>query len=442
MFGPSVVWKVMLGAALLGAASGFIGTFAVLRRRALVGDMLAHAALPGICLAFLLVGSRELFSLSLGALATGLLGVVCVAAIARWTRTSQDAAIGIVLSTFFGAGIVLLTVIQSNPTGHQAGIDTYLFGEIASLQSRDLGTIGITALTVLFLVLLGFKELQVLSFDPEFAAAQGWPTFWLDLAVMTMVAVVTTIGLPICGVILMAAMLITPAVAARFWTNRLEHLLAIAALIGALAGAGGCLLAAPQLTATIGLGWLSSSHGVPPGPLIVLAGTALLMVSMFFAPERGLVARAWRERKLRARIAQDHLLRALYELGEKEPEARPWIDQHRLMHHGHWTPSTVPFRLSQADRKGLLEHQSNRVRFTDRGRALAAKLVRTHRLWELYMVEDWRRSPELVDRSADAVEHSLPEEVVERLEALLQSEGRLPATSLGEVPESPHPIEP
>ncbi|MGI9457277.1 MAG: iron chelate uptake ABC transporter family permease subunit [Aeoliella sp.] len=438
MFGPSVVWTVMLGAALLGAAAAFVGTFAVLRGRALVGDMLAHAALPGICAAFLLTGTRELLTLSVGALATGLLGVMCVSAIVRWTRTTDDAAIGIVLSTFFGAGVVLLTVIQANPSGNQAGIDTYLFGEIASLRSRDVAVIGIAAAMVVALVTLMFKELQVLSFDHDFAATQGWPTFWLDLAVMAAVAVVTIIGLPICGVILMAAMLITPAAAARFWTNRLGRMLVIAAVIGALSGVGGCLLAAPKLMTSFGLGWISTSRGMPPGPLIVLAGSALLLVSMFFAPERGLVARWLSEWRLRRRIARDHLLRALFELSEGQADDRPWIARSRLEEYGSWSPTSSRFQLWQAARAGFLEYEGDRIRFTEAGHTTAAQLVRAHRLWELYMVEGWRRSADQVHQGADDLEHLLPAEVVEHLEAMLQSEGRLPADISGKVPESPH----
>ncbi len=245
VFATSIVWKVTLGASLLGAAAGFVGTFAVLRRRALVGDMLSHAALPGIAAVFMIWQTRDVLPLSLGALATGLLGVACVAGIAKYTRTSPDAALGIVLSTFFGLGIVLLTILQANPAGNKAGLDSYLFGEIASLRSGDIKVISITAGAMLLFVLGLYKELKLLSFDTEYAAAQGWPTFWLDLAIMAAVAVVTVVGLPICGVVLMAAMLITPAAAARYWTNRLGVLLAIAAGVGALAGFGGCMLAAP-----------------------------------------------------------------------------------------------------------------------------------------------------------------------------------------------------
>lgn len=433
----------MLGAGLLGAAAAFVGTFAVLRRRALVGDMLSHAALPGIAGAFMVWHSRNLLTLSFGALLTGLLGVLCVAAIAKWTRTHEDAALGIVLSTFFGAGVVMLTLLQSDPRGNQAGLNSYLFGEIASLRSRDLVVIAATALGVLLLVMFFYKELKVLSFDIGFAAAQGWPTFWLDLGIMSAVAVVTIIGLPICGVVLMAAMLITPAAAARFWTNRLGRLLATSALLGAAAGVGGCVLAAPKLLSTMGLGWvtLGVSQALPPGPLIVLTGAVLLVLSMLFAPQRGVVARMWSEYQLRARVQRDHLLRALYELCPKPESDRPWISADRLIRYGQWTKSNSGAAFRRARRERYIECDDQRVRFTPAGFEVASQLVRAHRLWELYMLEDWNSSPERVHRDADALEHLLPPEVVEHLESLLLARGQLATASSGEVPASPHELQ-
>jgi manganese/zinc/iron transport system permease protein len=213
MIGSSVTANVMLGTALLGVTAGVIGSFAVLRRRALVGDMLAHAALPGICLAFLIMESRNFLGLSLGALATGLIGVAFVTLVVRWTRTKEDAAIGIVLSTFFGAGVVLLSIVQRHTSGHQAGLDSFLFGEAAGITRENIQLIAGVAAACLALVLLLYKEFKLLSFDPDFAAAQGWPTLRLDLVMMGTLAVVTIVGLPICGVILMAALVILPGAA-------------------------------------------------------------------------------------------------------------------------------------------------------------------------------------------------------------------------------------
>jgi manganese/zinc/iron transport system permease protein len=193
MTASSITINVMMGTALLGATAGAIGTFAVLRRRALVGDMLSHAALPGICIAFLIMGHRNFLGLSLGALATGLVGILVVAILTRWTRTKEDAAIGIVLSTWFGAGMVLLSVAQRNTSGYPAGLKSYLLGEAAGIGRGDVQLIAFVALICLVVVSMLYKEFKLLSFDADFAAAQGWPALALDLAMMGTLAVVTIV---------------------------------------------------------------------------------------------------------------------------------------------------------------------------------------------------------------------------------------------------------
>jgi manganese/zinc/iron transport system permease protein len=440
MMGSSVTANIMLGTAVLGATAGVIGSFAVLRRRALVGDMLSHAALPGICFAFLLMGNRNLIGLSLGALATGLLGIGVVALLLRWTRTKEDAAIGIVLSTFFGAGVVLLSVAQRHTSGNQAGLDSYIFGETAGMTRADIQLIGGVALACLIVVTLFYKEFELISFDPEFAAAQGWPTFALDLVMMGALAVVTIVGLPICGVILMAALVILPAAAARFWTDHLGRLLLIAAAVGAAAGILGTLLASPILTRQLGgtprgNGWVS----MPPGPLIVLSATAVFIFSVLFAPRHGVIARAIAELRLRARIVREHLLRALYELSEPRLPQRPLVNESQLLAQRHWNPALSRWWLGRLRRQGLVEQQDDAVRLTPAGLTAAADVTRTHRLWELFLVESAGVASDHVDRDADDVEHMLPQPLVRELEERLAVAGRLPLVPQT-VPESPHEL--
>jgi manganese/zinc/iron transport system permease protein len=439
----SITTNVMLGTALLGATAGVVGTFAVLRRRALVGDMLSHAALPGICLAFLIMGNRNLLGLSLGALASGLLGVVIVTIVCRWTRTKEDAAIGIVLSTFFGAGIVLLSVIQRLPgRSDRAGLNTYLFGETAGMSRQDIQLIAIVAIACLLLVGLLEKEFCLLSFDADFAGAQGWPTLALDLTMMAALAIVTIVGLPICGVILMAALVILPGAAARFWSNRLRRTLAIAAVIGAAAGVIGTFLASPLPVQWFGNGrlgnWLSADD-LPPGPLIVLSAMGLFIISLLFAPRRGVVAQAVAELRLRLRMVREHLLRALYELSEPHLPERPLIDPRQLVARRSWSEWSVNAWLRRLQSGGLVERHDHCVRLTPAGLAAAAEVTKTHRLWELFLVETAGIARDHVDRDADAVEHMLPAQLVEELEDRLAAAGRLPAVPQV-IPQSPHEV--
>jgi manganese/zinc/iron transport system permease protein len=434
MNASSITYNVMMGTALLGATAGVVGTFAVLRRRALVGDMLSHAALPGICLAFLIIGSRNFLALSFGALASGVIGIICVSLLVRWTRTKEDAAIGIVLSTFFGLGMVLLSIAQRRTTGYPAGLKSYLLGEAAGISRGDVQLIGVVALVCLAVIVLLYKEFKLLSFDGDFATAQGWPAFGLDLVMMGALAVVTIVGLPICGVILMAALVILPGASARFWTNRLGSLLVIAAIAGAGAGVLGTFLASPLPQQWFGVELLDNTK-YPPGPLIVLSAAGFFLFSMLFAPQRGIVASALAEVRLRSRMVREHLLRALYELSESSLPERPRVPESQLLAQRSWSQWWVRRWLSRLAARGFIERQDGNLRLTPSGLAAAAEVTRTHRLWEMFLVERAGIARDHVDRDADAVEHMLPRPLIRELEERLAVAGRLPV-----VPQSPHEL--
>lgn len=275
--------NVALGSALLGIVSGVLGSFAVLRKQGLLGDTLAHAALPGICIAFLLSGTKTQIVLLLGAGIAGWIGTMLLLVIVRQTVLSEDAALGIVLSTFFGIGITLLTYINQRDDANQAGLDKYLFGQAAALVERDVITFAILGGVALLLVLLFYKEFKLLTFDPEFASSIGFGTTKLSILLTSLIVVAVVIGLQTVGVVLMAAMLIGPAAAARQWTNRLATMIVLSATFGALAGVTGALLSFTR-------------QGLPTGPTIVLALTVIVAFSLAFAPARGIVWE-WQQRR-------------------------------------------------------------------------------------------------------------------------------------------------
>jgi manganese/zinc/iron transport system permease protein len=379
--------------------------------------------------------NRNLLGLSLGALASGLLAVGAVTVITRWTRTKEDAAIGIALSVFFGAGIVLLSIVQRNTSGNQAGLDKFLFGETAGMRMSDIQLLTATALFALVIVIALYKEFQLLSFDVDFATAQGWPTLLLDLVMMGTLAVVTVVGLPIVGVILMAAMIILPGAGARFWTNHLGRTLVLAALAGAAAGAIGTFLASPLPGQWFGSGAAeagASRKAIPPGPLIVLVAAAFFLASLLFAPRTGVVARAVAELRLRLRISREHLLRALYELSEPELPKLPRISESQLVAHRSWNRRLLHWWLRRAEASGLVKRDADSVQLTPAGFTAAAEVTRTHRLWELFLVSSAGIASDHVDRDADDVEHMLPPQLIDELEQKLAEAGQLP--------QSPHVI--
>ncbi len=219
---------VLLGAGLLGIVGGALGCFALLRRQSLLGDALAHAALPGVCLGYLAFQSKSPTPLFLGALVAGLLGALVILAVVRWSRVKEDTAIGIVLSVFFGLGIVLLTYIQKLPYGNQSGLDHFLFGQAAALLPRDIKLMAILGGLVLASLALFYKELKLLTFDREFGDSLGFPMRRLEVFLTLLLVIVVVVGLRTVGVILMVATLITPAAAARQWTERLGVMMLLA----------------------------------------------------------------------------------------------------------------------------------------------------------------------------------------------------------------------
>ncbi len=267
---------VAIGAALLGSVSGALGTYAVLRRQSLLGDAISHAALPGIAIAFLLTGSKTPLILVFGAAIAGWLGTLLILSVVRLTRIKYDSALGIVLSTFFGFGLVLHTLIQRTGNANQAGLDTFLFGQAATILKSDVLTIGILGGIASIIMFVFWKELKLLVFDESFAASIGFPIRVLDILLTSLLVIAIVLGLQAVGAVLMSAMLVAPAVAARQWTDKLSVMMFLAACFGVLAGVGGTIIS-------------SSVSRIPTGPTIVLCATAVVGFSILFAPNRGLL---------------------------------------------------------------------------------------------------------------------------------------------------------
>ncbi|SDE03211.1 manganese/zinc/iron transport system permease protein [Paenibacillus sp. UNCCL117] len=274
---PNAQW-ILLGSMLLGLSSGVLGSFAYLRKQSLMGDALAHAALPGVCIAFMLTGSKSIFFFLLGAAAAGLIATFGIGYVTRNSRIKQDTALGIVLSVFFGIGIVLLTKIQHSGSGNQSGLDKFLFGQAASMVQTDVITMAVVALVLVLICWALFKEFKLLSFDAGFAKGIGLPVAALEQFMMFLIVVAVVVGIQAVGVVLMSALLITPAVSARYWTERLGVMVVLSGIFGAISGLVGTFVS--------GLG-----SNLPTGPLSVLAATALFVISVLFAPRRGLAAK-------------------------------------------------------------------------------------------------------------------------------------------------------
>lgn len=372
---------VLLGTVLLGAAAGAVGTFMLLRKRSLAGDVVGHASLPGVAIAFLIheflsPGSEKpLPWLLIGALATGLLGMLAATAIDRFTRIREEAALAIVLSLFFGFGITLFSVIQQITGARAAGLEGLIFGKASLLTAGDTVWIGSTAAVVLLVTALAAKELALVCFDPDYAAVEGWPVGLLDGLLMSLVAVVTVIGLQSVGLLLVTALMIIPPAAARFWTDRLDRLPLLSIFIGA-AGAGlGTLVSAivPKLAA---------------GATIVVVTALFFVAGLLFGTQRGLLRRFRESRRTADALRRARLLPTLLELGGKD-----FVPAAVLAARLPWPRRDTERSLRLAVSAGEIERTPQGCRPTPLGLAAARRVERLERLWRLYLRLDPEGGP-------------------------------------------------
>ncbi|MCH2137154.1 MAG: metal ABC transporter permease [Phycisphaerales bacterium] len=411
---------VVLSTAMLGFAAGCAGTLLLLRKRALLGDVVSHATFPGVVGAFIVMQAmgldgKHLPGLLVGATASGLAAAWATSALRKATGLKNDAIMGIVLGASFGAGVAMMAIAQGLPGGNQAGLESFIYGKTASMVRDDAIMIGIGTLGVITISTLLCKEFRLLCFDEAFGCSIGRPMTLFDGVLMFVAVAVIVLGLQAVGLILIIALLIIPASAARFWTDRFTWTMCSAGVIGAASGWIGSTISALEAK-------------LPAGAVIVLVCATCFMVSMLAGTRHGLIRRWWRQWRLSRRVLRQHLLRAMH---ERSPEGTLGVDT--LVSMRSWTPGEVRTALRRALGSGDVTQMPDGWRLTEQGRTSGEQIVRNHRLWELFLIHHADIAPSHVDRDADLVEHVLDSQLVARLESLLDASA--------ETPESPHPLE-
>lgn len=285
LFGDYTFRVVALGAALIGLMSGAVGSFAVLRREALLCDGVSHAALPGIAAAYLITSSRTTEVLLLGAAFAAALAAALISFITRKTHIKFSSALAVVMSVFFGVGILLLSYAQRLPDASQAGLSRFLYGAASSMLARDAYLAALLCAVIFAVLLLFRREFALVSFDPAYAASLGFPAALLGSLLTLLTVAVIILGLQAVGAVLMSALLVAPAVAARQWTRSPGRMALLAALFGGFSGAAGTAVS-------------SLLPSMPTGPVIVVIASAFAAVSLLAAPSRGVVARLISRRRL------------------------------------------------------------------------------------------------------------------------------------------------
>lgn len=406
---PNTQW-VLAGTLLLGAVSGVLGSFVLLRKQSLIGDAMVHSALPGVCLAFLFTGQKSLPFFLLGAALAGLLGTWCIQLIPRLSKTKEDSAIGIVLSVFFGVGIILLTYIQQQGAGSQSGLDSFLFGQAASLIRQDIILIAGISAVLLLLCIVFFKEFTLITFDLAFAKGLGMPVRFLNGLLACLIVCAVVIGLQTVGVILMAAMLITPAIAARYWTERLTGMMVIAGITGGVSGVAGTLLS-------------TTMKGMATGPLMILSATMIFLFSMICAPKRGLAAKAIRLIRLRRKTSREQVLLTIYEQYEKKDL---YVTAEGVRKKRRISPALCLKVLNDLEKERCIVRIENGVwQMTRTGIEKGYHIALKQRMYEVYLMHEMELANIELDQD-HFVPDRLPEETRERIFSLLKLYGRMP----------------
>lgn len=402
---------VLAGLIIMGAASGLVGCFMLLRNQALIGDAISHSILPGICFAFIISGTKNPVFLIIGATIAGWLSIFGINYIVKNSKLKSDAAIGIVLSGFFGLGILLLSFIQNSGNANQSGLDKFLFGNAAAIVPQEAKVIAFTAALVLVVCILFLKAFKIIAFNYEFAKVSGLPVQFFDFVLNTLVVLTISTGIQTIGIVLMSALLITPAAAARFWTYNLSKMLIISAFSGAISGFLGAYIS-----------YLFPS--MPTGPWVVIVLSAFAILSILFAPEKGVLARYFLNIKNKRKIVRENILKALYQMAEVKSTELESYSKSQISDFRGFTKDDLNKGLNDLMSLNLAFEINGRFELTQKGLEEAKKITRLHRLWELYLTQRFNFESDHVHGMAETMEHLITPEI----EAILSKELNFPET--------------
>lgn len=395
----NLIW-VIIGCALIGGGASVVGSFAYLRKQSLVGDAIAHSLLPGVALSFLIFEEKNLWVLFPGALIAGWLSLISIDVIVNKSKIKSDTAIAIVLSVFFAVGIVLLTHIQQGEYGNQSGLESFLFGKAASMLPRDIYLFVMVDIILILAIVIYYPFLKLYTFDPDFAKGVGLPAKWLEFLLATLTVLAVASGIQAVGVVLMAALIITPAATARFYTKRLSHMLFLALGFGMVSAVGGVLIS-------------YSAPSMPTGPWIVVILSFFAIFTFLMAPRKGIIHRNLMRKQHVAKMNRENVLKLFYIL--QQEQNHDYVTLPELSSARHFDSHHLERALKKLEHKHFIIKNSSGMSLTDSGLKEAMRVVRLHRLWELYLNVRMNIPQDHVHHAADAIEHIITPEIEEAL---------------------------
>lgn len=419
-FTDAVLRAPTIGSMLMCLSAALVGVIVFLRKQSLLGESLSHASYPGVVLGVIIAGSlavdeEQSFYLPIfimsGAFLSALLGLWTIGWLERSLKIRSDSALCFVLSAFFGVGITLASQVQFSYSNLYRQIQSYLYGQAATMTDIHILIYGSLSLAVILIIILFYKELQVVSFDRNYARSLGIQASTLDFSVFILTVLAVVIGIRSVGVVLMSAMLIAPAVAARQYTHKLYFMFILAGIFGLVSGFLGNYFSV-EFSRNLSTNRIS----LPTGPMIVMVASLICLFSLFFAPERGLLLRLFRARRFRAQCIEENLLKSMWRLGTKHRVSFEQIS--KLVSA---SPFYLHFLLWRLVSKGWINKIGSDYQLSSEGEARAANIVRLHRLWEVYLADYLGVGAERVHRSAEEMEHIITPELEKELTRLLHN---------------------
>ena len=388
--------RALAASSMVGIMCGILGCFIVLRNMALIGDALSHAILPGVVAAYIL-GLGTTLGFFGGSVIAGLFTVLVITWIQRNVKTKNDAAIGIVFTAMFSLGVIGISRISRIPGSH-IDLKDFLFGNVLGVTNEDLYlTVAIT-IYVLLSVVVFFRYLFITTFQPVIAETMGISSSTIHYFLMLLLSFAVVASLQTVGVILVVAMLVTPAATALLLTDRLHRVLVLAALFGLLSAVLGLL------TAII--------LEMPPGPAMAVVATVFYLLTVFFSPKKGLLFRFIQKRKLRQRIYLEDTLKQAFRLQQQAK-----LNPESLLQRLGFNKNILQKQLQILRGKGWLE--KDQLKLSEKGTEEARQLVRAHRLWETYLANEVGLSSEQIHEDAEKYEHLLTTKILDEVDKKL-----------------------
>lgn len=397
------LFVVSIGSGILCFAAGVVGTFTYLRKRALIGDVISHAVLPGVAIAFMLSGVKNPLYFLLGAIASGSLSIWIVDYVQSKSKLKPDAILALTLSVFFGVGIVLLTKIQHSGSAAQSGLDSFLFGKAASMGMLDVQIFSIIAIVNVVCIVIFLRGFSLISFDENFAKGLGFNTQRIKAFLALLTVITVSIGVQAVGVVLMAALLITPAAGARFLTNSISRMLVYAGLFGFSSGVIGVVIS-------------YSGTGMPTGPWIVVVLSVFALAAILFGKKKGVFARMQLRNTNNIKINNENVLKDIYKLGDDGTKTVSIVE---IIEIEKYAPIKLKKILHRLENNGQIDQVRGLVILSDKGRIAAREVIRKHRLWEIYLTKYFHLDADHIHDDAEGIEHVITPAIEKELIRLL-----------------------